>query len=66
MIRGSGFSVMVVAGEADSAGSWELSKGRLPSKLEVGVAIWGLEATECLSEEDRELAENGSIAAEGI
>ena len=66
IIRGSEFSVMVMAVEADSAGSWELSKGRLPSELEIDVVIWGLEVTECLSEEERELAENDSIAAEGI
>ena len=66
MIRGSEFSVMVIANEADSAGSWELSKSLLPSELEVGVPICGLEVPGCLSEEDRELEEDDSIAVEGI
>lgn len=45
MIRGSGFSIMILLEEAVSAGSLRLSKGLLPSELEVGVAICGLEVT---------------------
>jgi len=66
MIRGSRFSVMKLVGEADSARSWELLKGLLLSELEVGVPICGLEVPGRLSEEDRELEEDDSIAVEGI
>lgn len=66
MMRGSGFSVLVMTKEADSAGSWELSKGLLPSAPEDGVATCGLDVAGCLPEEDRELEEDDSIAVEGI
>jgi hypothetical protein len=66
MIRGSGFSVIVLVVEADSADSWKLTKGLLPSVPEVGEAICGLEVIEALSEDVRELDEDESIAVEGI
>jgi len=66
IIRGSGFAVMVLVGEPVSADSVILSKGLLPSVLEFGVATCRLEVMEFLSEEDRELDEDESIAVEGI
>ena len=66
MIRGSGFAVMVSVGEAVSADPLISSKGLLPSVLEVGGATCGLEVIKTLSEEDRELDEDDSIAVEGI
>jgi len=66
MIRGPGFSVMRLLQEAVSAGSLRLSKGLLPSVLEVGVAICGLDVKGFLSEEDWEMDEDEGIALEGI
>jgi hypothetical protein len=66
MIRGSEGAVMVSMGEADSADSWTLSKGLLPSMLELGVAIWGLEFTGALSKDDRELDEDEDVVVGGI
>jgi hypothetical protein len=66
MIRGSAGPVMVSMGEADSADSWTLSKGLLPSVLELGVAIWGLDVMGGLLREDRELDEDEDVAVGGI
>ena len=70
MIRGSEGSVMVLVGDVDSAGSLVLSKGLLPSVLEVGGAICGaicgLGVTSISLAEARELDENEGVAVEGI
>jgi hypothetical protein len=66
MIRGSDCSVVVFVGEVDSAGSLVLSKGLLPSVLEVGGAICGLGVTSVSLAEARELDEDEGIAVDGI
>jgi hypothetical protein len=66
IIRGSEGSVMVLEEEADSAGSLVLSKGLLPSVLEVGGAICGLGVTSVSLAEARELDEDEGIAVDGI
>jgi hypothetical protein len=66
MIRGSDCSVVVFVGEVDSAGSLILSKGLLPSVLDVGAVVCGLEVIGDLLEDARELEEDENKAVEGI
>jgi hypothetical protein len=66
IILGSAGSVIVLEEEAVSADSLIFSKGLLPSVLEVGGAICGLEVTSISLAEARELDEDEGIAVEGI